>query len=445
MASNLFSDNFSGTFSELLNGDQPNLGLSFFPPEGDGGSSENVADAGAGFRQNRPGNLLLPVTVSPVFSVSPGISPSIFLNSPTFLSSALSPYGISPQEALAQATLSLSHSHSHLGIQHHDFHSSSSTQTSMLPSSTTYQPSTFNTLSRISENGPHPERTRPPQSFPAPVDKPADDGFNWRKYGQKQVKGSEYPRSYYRCTSHNCPVKKKVERSFDGHITEIIYKGQHNHDPPQSGRRGKDSNIDHAGSSQGQMGNLHWSVGLGRDHEAISMQLNGPSDSEESGENDEQLDDDEDEGEPNAKRRALGAGPSDGPITHRTVTEPKIVVQTRSEVDLLDDGYRWRKYGQKVVKGNPNPRSYYKCTTTGCKVRKHVERASTDAKAVITTYEGKHNHDVPAARGGNANTVINVEAQNARLHNSVNNGQMNFGNNDQMPIALRLKEEQIVV
>lgn len=42
--------------------------------------------------------------------------------------------------------------------------------------------------------------------------------------------------------------------------------------------------------------------------------------------------------------------------SHRTVTEPRIIVQTTSEVDLLDDGYRWRKYGQKVVKGNPYPR-----------------------------------------------------------------------------------------
>lgn len=40
----------------------------------------------------------------------------------------------------------------------------------------------------------------------------------------------------------------------------------------------------------------------------------------------------------------------------RTVREPRVVVQTTSEIDILDDGYRWRKYGQKVVKGNPNAR-----------------------------------------------------------------------------------------
>lgn len=43
--------------------------------------------------------------------------------------------------------------------------------------------------------------------------------------------------------------------------------------------------------------------------------------------------------------------------SHRTLTESRIIVQTTSEVDLLDDGYRWRKYGQKIVKGNPYPRS----------------------------------------------------------------------------------------
>lgn len=40
----------------------------------------------------------------------------------------------------------------------------------------------------------------------------------------------------------------------------------------------------------------------------------------------------------------------------KTVKEPKVVVQTASDAGLVSDGYRWRKYGQKIVKGNPNPR-----------------------------------------------------------------------------------------
>ena len=60
-------------------------------------------------------------------------------------------------------------------------------------------------------------------------------------------------------------------------------------------------------------------------------------------------------------------------------------------------------------------RSYYKCTNPGCPVRKHVERASHDLRAVITTYEGKHNHDVPAARGSGGHSV------NRPLPNNNNN------------------------
>ncbi|KAL0658474.1 hypothetical protein Bca4012_079059 [Brassica carinata] len=97
--------------------------------------------------------------------------------------------------------------------------------------------------------------------------------------------------------------------------------------------------------------------------------------------------------EPEAKRwkgesETNGTGNGNG---SKTVRELRIVVQTTSDIDILDDGYRWRK-------------SYYKCTTPGCPVRKHVERASHDMRAVITTYEGKHNHDVPAARGSGYST-----------------------------------------
>lgn len=96
-------------------------------------------------------------------------------------------------------------------------------------------------------------------------------------------------------------------------------------------------------------------------------------------------------------------------------------------------------------------RSYYKCTGAGCSVRKHVERASTDPKAVITTYEGKHNHDVPAARNSSHNMVNNSLSQTKPLKVAAENQNhslfkaMDFGNNGQGPAVLRLKEEQIRV
>lgn len=42
--------------------------------------------------------------------------------------------------------------------------------------------------------------------------------------------------------------------------------------------------------------------------------------------------------------------------TEKKAKKPKHAFQTRSQVDILDDGYRWRKYGQKAVKNNKFPR-----------------------------------------------------------------------------------------
>ncbi|KAI3835997.1 hypothetical protein MKX03_032892 [Papaver bracteatum] len=276
----------------------------------------------------------------------------------------------------------------------------------------------------------------------------SDDGYNWRKYGQKQVKGSEFPRSYFKCTHPNCQVKKKVERSQEGHITEIIYKGAHNHPKPSPHRRSglgssnPPSDTQHdlpengapdcdsvwASSQRGcsivgsDIKNDNLEIGSSP---ALSPEFCNPSTLIQAKDgscfenadslnisavsNDEEEDDRgthgsaslgyEGEGdESESKRRKIDACAMDMSGATRSIREPRVVVQTTSEVDILDDGYRWRKYGQKVVKGNPNPRSYYKCTNAGCTVRKHVERASHDLKSVITTYEGKHNHDVPAAR-----------------------------------------------
>uniref|UniRef100_A0A6N2K6N0 WRKY domain-containing protein n=1 Tax=Salix viminalis TaxID=40686 RepID=A0A6N2K6N0_SALVM len=60
---------------------------------------------------------------------------------------------------------------------------------------------------------------------------PHDDGYSWRKYGQKDILGAKYPRSYYRCTyrnTRNCLATKQVQRSDeDPTIFEITYRGTH--------------------------------------------------------------------------------------------------------------------------------------------------------------------------------------------------------------------------
>ncbi|KAE8698978.1 putative WRKY transcription factor 24 [Hibiscus syriacus] len=78
----------------------------------------------------------------------------------------------------------------------------------------------------------------------------------------------------------------------------------------------------------------------------------------------------------------------------KKIRKPRHAFQTRSQVDILDDGYRWRKYGQKAVKNNKFPRSYYRCTYQGCNVKKQVQRLTEDEGIVVTTYEGMHSHPI---------------------------------------------------
>ncbi|URE20805.1 WRKY [Musa troglodytarum] len=59
---------------------------------------------------------------------------------------------------------------------------------------------------------------------------------------------------------------------------------------------------------------------------------------------------------------------------------------------VADDGYKWRKYGQKSIKNSPNPRSYYRCTNPRCNAKKQVERSLEDPETLIVTYEGLHLH-----------------------------------------------------
>ncbi|CAA0841152.1 Probable WRKY transcription factor 2 [Striga hermonthica] len=405
---------------------------------------------------------------SPYLTIPPGLSPTTLLDSPVFLTNSL----VQPSPTTGKFAFALGGNNQNSTMMMMTDESDNKCMENnafednkpfvFKPIAESKSAPNFNSINRAhASSGPfpgfgissHPEKSNfSPENTSPPLDDetdptvpnaagtsaggtPAEDGYNWRKYGQKQVKGSEYPRSYYKCTHTNCPVKKKVERSHEGHVTEIIYKGAHTHPkPPPAGRRPPVEGTAPV-ESMPEGGNLVWPPGVQSNPEVLTLTYpeNGPNlvvardgdparyepgvvdgggvegsctfSNEEDNEDDRVTHgsvslgyDDEGGEESELKRRRIEAYASEVSGATRAIREPRVVVQTTSEVDILDDGYRWRKYGQKVVKGNPNPRSYYKCTSPGCNVRKHVERASHDLKSVITTYEGKHNHDVPAAR-----------------------------------------------
>ncbi|XP_058075372.1 probable WRKY transcription factor 70 isoform X2 [Magnolia sinica] len=58
-----------------------------------------------------------------------------------------------------------------------------------------------------------------------------EDGHVWRKYGQKDIMGAKFPRSYFRCThryDQGCRATKQVQRSEDdSSLFVITYVGHH--------------------------------------------------------------------------------------------------------------------------------------------------------------------------------------------------------------------------
>ncbi|GAB4826309.1 hypothetical protein Ancab_009174 [Ancistrocladus abbreviatus] len=60
------------------------------------------------------------------------------------------------------------------------------------------------------------------------------DNWAWRKYGQKPIKGSPYPRNYYRCSSSKgCTARKQVEKSpTQPNLYLVTYTGDHCHPRP---------------------------------------------------------------------------------------------------------------------------------------------------------------------------------------------------------------------
>ncbi|KAJ9167655.1 hypothetical protein P3X46_019270 [Hevea brasiliensis] len=266
------------------------------------------------------------------------------------------------------------------------------------------------------------------------TEKPASDGYSWRKYGQKQVKSSNSSRSYYRCARSNCLAKKKVQRcDHSKDIIDIVYIGHHNHDLSQNKcnvSRGSVASanlaaghhiIDSIQRVAGADMSICWedtrqsSVHISESEQQSSSSSSGDLRIKVVEHNGNELDSKKffvSSGAEQQKNSSCGIADAEVQERHgaeRTLKkrsaysasvleankETKIVVHAAADGGISSDGYRWRKYGQKMVKGNSHLRSYYRCTSAGCPARKHVERAVDDATTATITYEGKHDHDVP--------------------------------------------------
>lgn len=64
-----------------------------------------------------------------------------------------------------------------------------------------------------------------------------------------------------------------------------------------------------------------------------------------------------------------------------------------------------------TTSSNVSCRSYYRCTNVKCNVRKHVERAMDDPRSFVTTYEGKHNHEMPLIKNTGSSVASEKDSQ----------------------------------
>ncbi|XP_038879508.1 probable WRKY transcription factor 32 [Benincasa hispida] len=238
---------------------------------------------------------------------------------------------------------------------------------------------------------------------------PASDGYNWRKYGQKQVKSPKGSRSYYKCTYSECFAKKIECCDHSGKITGTVYKSQHSHDPPRKISIPKESRLVPYVEPVVKKIIAEHSRRVINDSDppmpskeplqetAIVLERKRQYSNDSDG-NDEFKIKDENDDEPETKQKVKksSAGNSGTPL--KPGKKPKFVVHAAGDVGISGDGYRWRKYGQKMVKGNAHPRNYYRCTSAGCPVRKHIESAVENPNAVIITYKGVHDHDMPVPK-----------------------------------------------
>ncbi|XP_026666347.1 WRKY transcription factor 71-like [Phoenix dactylifera] len=84
---------------------------------------------------------------------------------------------------------------------------------------------------------------------------------------------------------------------------------------------------------------------------------------------------------------------------------------------MPEDGYEWKKYGQKFIQNIRKNRSYFKCRNRRCKAKKRLEWLPSDPSSIRVIYQGAHDHPSPRPQ---SNLEQEASARRANRYNLAN-------------------------
>ncbi|CAA2997849.1 probable WRKY transcription factor 32 [Olea europaea subsp. europaea] len=149
--------------------------------------------------------------------------------------------------------------------------------------------------------------------------KTTSDGYNWRKYGQKQVKSPEGSWSYYRCTFSDCDARKIECCNQSNHVIETICRIHHNHDPPQKVNFSKERPELSVEPANGSNNTALAVAGSGLNDFVTTIHL--------------------------LIARLKKNASDDSQSFSKPGKKPKFIVHATGDVGISGYGYRWCKYG----------------------------------------------------------------------------------------------------